>query len=772
MKAVIMCGGTGSRLKPLTETRPKPLVKLMGVEILEIIINRLKEAGISDIHLSLGYKAQDIIDFCESRKFSVQITYHTETHPLGTAGGVKNCISQSEEDILVLSGDNIFDVDLSKVHMYHNASEADFTVVGISVDDPREYGVIIKDREENIISFQEKPSWEKTQSFLINTGIYLMKGAVLNMIPQDREYDFSNDLFPEILKEKLTFKCYRTEGFWGDIGEFPAYLSLTKEMLDNYTDVFPHKGTLYLKDTADENGCRIYAPSLIDKNASIGMNCTIGPYAVIGKNCVIGRESVVKESIVGDDVNFEENTEVCGAIIDDSVVIRARSVVEKNTVIGYGADIGRFSRILEEVKIWPGRRISSESVVSHDMFYHTPQNLETDFFGISGKIFSGISVSDAARIGQAVASVNHVVRIGVGHSDSKAAGIYKDICGGGIRACGVICYDFENIFKAQAYFYSAYCSLDAFIYIFTDNDTVHFSFLGKNGLPLDEKTSKKINNNFKFSSFLLSEKNYGGELFKMNLLSTAYTSALRSMIGENRIRRQLRIDCDNRMIKNTLDKILLPFSAENSEEHLNLLINYDGTDMFCLENDVFYPSDKIRAALSEICFSEGKNVLMKEDAPSYVDKKAGYYARKAIRIYENSVNETIDAAEFLEFIWNFDAVFLCVMLFNVLSSNDISVKDLVSSQDSVTVRSDVVDLKIEPANVRNVILDIGAKKVNPDDLYYVFSSSKGNAKIRQMGNSDKIRILVEAADSETAKEISADLCSKIKARNIDNNPKL
>ena len=165
MKAVIMCGGAGSRLRPITEVTPKPLVKLLNVPILEHIIQRVIGAGYREIYLSLGYKAQEIIDFCERRGFDAEIRYCTEDKPLGTEGGVKNCINRSGESILVLSGDNIFNVDLTKVGEYHRVADADVTLVAREVEDPREYGVILKDEEGNITGFQEKPTWEKAESF-------------------------------------------------------------------------------------------------------------------------------------------------------------------------------------------------------------------------------------------------------------------------------------------------------------------------------------------------------------------------------------------------------------------------------------------------------------------------------------------------------------------------------------------------------------------------------------------------------------------------------
>ncbi|MCH5197857.1 MAG: NTP transferase domain-containing protein [Oscillospiraceae bacterium] len=771
MKAVVMCGGAGSRLRPLTEVTPKPLIKLVNIPVLEIIINRLIKAGIRDIYLSLGYKAQDIIDFCENKNFDADIHYCEEERPLGTAGGVKNCLDKTDDTVIVLSGDNVFTVDLTKVAQFHRVSDADVTLVAKEVNDPREYGVVLKDNEGNITGFQEKPSWENAESFIVNTGIYILKGDMLDMIPSGNFYDFANDLFPQVLSSHKKFMCYKTEDMWGDIGEFPAYLELTADILSLYTNEFEIKGKLCLEDFTDERGNQITAPCLIGNNVTLGSSNKIGPYTVIDDNCVIADAAVITGSIIGEGTSVESGTDLLNCIIDENVKIGANCVIEKNAVLGYGCKIGNFTRMLSGYKIWPGKNISSESVVSRDMFYETPESIEADIFGVSGKIFSQLTLSDAVKLGQAVASVKNMRRIGIGTDNSSVSDIYKTVCAGAVRSCGVICYDFENVYKAQGYFYGAYCSLDAFIYISAADNTVNFSFFGKNGMPVNAKTARAINNNFRFSSFNFTGASACGELFRMNLLSTAYTSALHKTLSCSLNKRKIRFECENPVLSSLLTEFFGKLGVLNEAGGLQFLINYNGTDMYCIENEKFYSSDRLKAALSELRFAEGKDVVTGEDVPEIIFSKADEYGCKIYSLAENAEGGEVSEYLFMENLWNFDAVFLCVKLLSVITQANISVSELMETQRDFTLRKKVFEVNCPPSEIRTLIEETGAEKNSSSEPFFTLTGAKGTARIRQLGNKNRVKVVVEAADMETAKELSGEISAKLNAGNIDKKSK-
>ena len=769
MKAVILCGGTGSRLRPLTEARPKPLIKLLNVPVLVSIIKKLESAGIRDIYLSLGYMAQDIINKCENIKTEAKLTYREEAKPLGTAGGVKNCIGSTDDNILVVSGDNVFDIDINAAAHFHERHCADFTVIGKKVADPREYGCIVKDENNTILSFIEKPSWENADSFLINTGMYIMSGKILSLIPQNTFFDFAEDLFPKLFTNGSNFLCCETEGFWGDIGEFEAYLSLTEEILSERTADFPLNGSLILHDETDSRGNTFTAPCLIGNGCEFGEKNSIGPFAVFGSGVKTGSHCTVERAVIGENCLIGDRSDIIGAVLDDNVNVGASCVIEKNAVVGYGADIGKFTRLLSGVKIWPGKTILSESVINKDMFYETPASLEFDIFGISGKAFSQFTLPDAVKIGQALASLKGVGRVGVSSDGKSASGVYRELLGAGILSCGAACYDFEESFMSQSYFYSAYCELDAFIYVSAEDDIINLCFFGKNGMPVSARAARMINNNYRFSAFSFARPDKTGVLYRMSLLSTAYSCAMRKLIRSQNTSLKITAECENPYIKSLLDDFLKEIQPENAVSSLQFLFNPLGTDMYCLENDRFFSSDRIRSVLCELEFAAGNDVVIPENAFSRTESIAEKYGRTAKRVYEGSFTEfETDKKTVTDNLWNFDALFLCVKLLDVIFQTGVSVAELCEMQNDFSVRSRIIELACAPSGIRNKITaSLNAEKV-PGEVYYNVISQKGDVKVRQLGNTSRIRMLVEAADMETAKEIMVDMSGKFAAADIDN----
>ena len=770
---MIMCGGIGSRLQPLTETTPKPLIRILNVPVLKHIIDAVIRAGIRDVRLSLGYKAMDIMEYCEKNGFGADISYYEETKPLGTAGGVKNCIEETEEDVLVLSGDNIFNIDLKNVIDFHRKTQADITIVGREVPDPREYGVIKCDKNDRVIGFQEKPTWENAESCLINTGIYVMKGHILKMIPSGNVYEFAGQLFPEILRREMRFLCCRTERMWGDMGEFEAYRNLSCEMLEKYKDQFVFSGKFYSEDREDDRGNKILAPCLIGDGCRLEENCTIGPYTVLGKAVEIDRGSTIRACIVGDRVEVGANTDLDEAILDDDVRVGPNCVVEKNAVLGYGAKIGRFSRVLPGCRIWPGRIIAPEGIVSKDMFYETPERLEPDIYGISGKAFAEFSLTDALKLGHAVASVKTIRRIGVGCDGQETSELYKNVCICGVRACGSMAYDYETVYKAQAYFYTAYSGLDLFVYISTSDQTINISVFGKDGFPVDPATARGINNNYRFSAFRFTFEQPPYELFRMHLIRGAYLLALKKDMPSSLKGAPLHVECENELIKAVLVGLFRRSNASEIQGGLQFLINEDGTDMYCIENEHVYSADRIRAVLCELAFAQGADVLLPEDAPDFLTEKAQSYNCRAIKMAPAAdLPENLTAELLLDNLWNFDSVFLCAKVIAVLNEANTDLEHLMSLQNDFVLRRKVITLDRAPSAIRHMLLKAGGRKKENTDPYYSFHSHRGaDVKIRQLGNTNRMRLVIQASDAEAAKEISADLIAKLQSINIDNKDK-
>ncbi len=767
MKAVILCGGKGSRLKPLTETVPKPLIKLMNRPVIDIIIEKLINSGFDDISLSLGYKADDIIEYCESRNYPANINYFVEPKPLGTAGGVKYCVSSSEEDILVLSGDNIFDFDLKEVLEFHSNTDADITVCSVRTEDPREYGVIITDDDGSINSFVEKPTWEYVGSLNINTGIYLLKGKIIDMIPRDTFYDFSDDLFHRIFEEDLRFMCCHMDGFWGDIGEFEFMFAVQRTLFLSESHGISFKGVFYGKDTLLANGAVIKAPSLIGKKTDIGAEAVIGPFSVMGENCTVGTGANIEECIIGDSCCIGNDTEIHLSVISDFTKIEDNCFVDRYSVIGQSSHISRFTRIMEHVRIWPASSINAGELVSGDILYGQRKGNEFNVFGLSGKVNSGLNIIDLLELGIAIGSLASVSKIGIGSDGKNTSDNYKNSCIAGIRSTGSICYDFGEMFKSQAYFYSAYCSLDGFIYISLDEENLNVSFFGKFGMPFPSKVSRQIGNNLKFKSYCFCPSAELSDFYNMKLFNVVYKSFFKKILETASVDCKIFAESENRILCNFVNEILSECSDKKSSHQLTVLFNATGTEMFVIENGKYYSSDRILALLCELELAQGKSIIVPEDSADFLEVEAREFSGELYRVYENNYEESsFENSDILQSVWTFDCILMLAKLLNVLSVTKLSVKDLFESQRGFEISKKTVEIDAVCGSLKNLIIGAGAKK-NSDDLYYTLEHRNGKVRLRQLGNTNQIRILARSFDTETAKELAGMVVKKLKDTNID-----
>ncbi|MBC9784734.1 nucleotidyltransferase family protein [Heliobacterium chlorum] len=223
MKAVIMAGGLGSRLRPLTDSMPKPMVPIHGRPAMEYAVNLIKQYGIQEIAVTLCYQPKIITNyFGDGSRFGVRFHYYMETEPLGTAGSVKQAQDFLTEPFLVISGDGITDIDLGKVIDHHQETQALATMALTQVEDPTQFGIVITDKDGRIRRFIEKPKPEEVFSNTINTGIYVMEPEIFQHIPNGF-YDFSKQLFPRLLAEGRPFYGVRADGYWKDIGTMEQY---------------------------------------------------------------------------------------------------------------------------------------------------------------------------------------------------------------------------------------------------------------------------------------------------------------------------------------------------------------------------------------------------------------------------------------------------------------------------------------------------------------------------------------------------------------------
>lgn len=240
MKAVVMAGGEGTRLRPLTSLRPKPMVPIVNQPVMEHILGLVKHHGIDEVVATLAFMPQVIEDyFGDGEEWGMDIAYALEETPLGTAGSIKNAEALLKDDtFLVISGDALTDINLAEVIEFHKSREATVTIALKRVPDPLEFGVVITDDDGKIDRFLEKPSWGQVFSDTINTGIYVLEPEIFDYIPEGEPFDFSSQLFPLLMEKGYPLYGCVVDGYWCDVGSLETYMQVHKDILDGKAMIF------------------------------------------------------------------------------------------------------------------------------------------------------------------------------------------------------------------------------------------------------------------------------------------------------------------------------------------------------------------------------------------------------------------------------------------------------------------------------------------------------------------------------------------------------
>ncbi len=379
MKAVIMAGGEGTRLRPLTSQRPKPLVPALNVPIMEHIVLLLKQHGVLDIVVTLHYLADEIEGyFGDGSEWGVNISYSVEDTPLGTAGSVKQAEDLLKDDaFLIISGDALTDIDLDKAIKYHRAKKSMATIVLAHVPNPLEFGVVITDDEGCIKRFLEKPSWGEVFSDTVNTGMYILEPEIFQYMEHAKNYDWSQDIFPQMLAENKALFGYILDGdYWCDVGNLNQYREAQYTVLDGQTRVKiatsneAQSHGIWVGEGADIDPTAIInAPVVIGRNCKIKANATVGPYSVLGDNAIIEEKAVVHRSILWDNVYVGVETRLSACTICSHTTIKQNCVVQEGAVIGPRNRIENDCTIRTQIKLWPDKIIEAGSTVTMSLIW-------------------------------------------------------------------------------------------------------------------------------------------------------------------------------------------------------------------------------------------------------------------------------------------------------------------------------------------------------------------------------------------------------------------
>ncbi len=437
MQAVVMAGGFGTRLRPLTANIPKPMTPLLNKPIIEHIIQLLKKNDITDIVMILYHQAEIIKEyFKDGKKFGVKIQYVKPDADYGTAGAVYCGYELIRDRFIIISGDVVTDFDLSQALKFHEKRKSVSTLVLTRAKNPLQFGIVLTDKEGKITKFFEKPSWSEVFSDTINTGIYVLEKEALGLVPKARgnkaDCDFSKDLFPYLLKHKMPLYGATLSGYWRDVGSLDDYIKSNLEALKGKINLPLAKGLL-------KNGSIIDPSSKVSRTAKV-IN------SVIGSRCYIAPGAVVKDSIIWNSVNIEDNSKINHDVICNSVKIRPNCRINENVFIGSNVTVGSNVSIRSDVKIWPQKSVDSNSIVTKNLIWEErwKDTLFTDS-RITGISNIEITPDFSAKLGMAYGVFSGLEsRILISRDIDNVSLMIKGSITSGLLSSGVTVLDYQT----------------------------------------------------------------------------------------------------------------------------------------------------------------------------------------------------------------------------------------------------------------------------------------------------------------------------------------
>ena len=408
MKAVVMAGGAGSRLRPLTVDRPKPMVPIVNKPVMSHILDLLKRHGITDVVITLHYMAETIQDyFGDGQGLGMKIQYSIEETPLGTAGSVKQAQAMLDEPFVVISGDAVTDIDLSAVCQYHQDKGSLATLTLYRVANPLEYGVVIIDSEGRIKQFLEKPSWGEVISDTVNTGIYVLQPEVLDYFEPEVSFDFSKDLFPVLLEKNDPMFGYVADGYWCDVGDISEYVRATSDVLHGKVkgiDLGDHlsSGVWCGEGVEVAPDAQLYGPIYLGAGVKLNQGVIVHGPTVIQDYTVVDRYAHLERSIVWRNCYIGESVELRGAIVGQQCSLKAKAVAFEGSVIGNSSVLGEGAVVHPGVKIWPKKEVEAGATVNSSIIWGAQgRHVLFGRFGVTGLVNVDLTPELAARLGAA-----------------------------------------------------------------------------------------------------------------------------------------------------------------------------------------------------------------------------------------------------------------------------------------------------------------------------------------------------------------------------------
>lgn len=557
MKAVVMAGGEGSRLRPITSNRPKPLVPICNVPIMEHILTLLKRHGMTQVVSTLHYLADEIQGtFGDGSEYGVEMGYSIEDTPLGTAGSVKKAenLLRGDEPFLIISGDALTDCDLAKAVEYHKAKGSLATLILYRVPTPLDFGVVITDDDGRVVRFLEKPGWSEVFSDTVNTGMYILEPEIFDYMEPGKNYDWSSDIFPRLLEEGKPMFGYIMEEYWCDVGSLGQYREAQEHLMSGRVDLpIAYEATsnntyVGANSTIDETAV-IVPPVVIGRNCKIKKGARIGPYTVLGDNTLVEEDATVERSVVWDSAYIGNSVSVRSAVIGTRVTIKRDSVISEDAVVGDRCLIDVGCTVRPRIKLWPDKIIERGSTVTMSLVWGNKWrgNLFREL-GVAGLSNIEITPDFACRLGSAYGScLSPRSRIVTSRDSTRSSRMIKRAVIASLLSVGCDILDLRSsaLPVARHFIRTSGASGAVNVRKLPGNARVTLmELLDRDGAYLSRNMERKVETAFFREDYKRIDSEDLGVIEYASLAVEGYQTDFFKQIGRPDTKRKLRVACD------------------------------------------------------------------------------------------------------------------------------------------------------------------------------------------------------------------------------------
>ncbi len=581
MKAVVMAGGFGTRIQPLTTSLPKPMLPVVNRPMMEHIIVKLKEElGIKEFVILLYFKPETIKDyFKDGSDWGIKIEYVLPDDDYGTAGAVK-CAQKylKDDNFIIVSGDLVTDFDFTQIVNAHKEKEALFSIALTPVEDPLQFGVVITDENDKIEKFLEKPGWGEVFSDTINTGIYIVEPRILDFIPFEKNFDFAKDLFPLLMENDIPLWGPKIEGYWRDVGNPQSYRDVYDDIL-NLRFAFNFKGNksitgegvVYQEGDINAENLSVSGIVVMGKNQRIGKNVTL-ENVVLGDNVVIRDNTKITNSVIWNNVKIGKNCTINKAVLCDKNRLGDSVKIKEGLIMAENCDVLDNVSFEKDVIVWADKIIDEGSIVSNNVVWGSKYKSSIFEDGmVRGRTNIELSCTMSTKLAEALGTMLPIgSKVYVSRDFHRSSRMLKRAFLGGLLSTGLDVVDITYMpSAAMRYNLANNKNISAGVHFrqsITDKTHTEIIIFTEDGLRIDTNMSKNIERVFFRENFRRVDSEDIGEITEERFLEDVYTRDILSNLDLDAIRSsdiKIAVDMMSGAVSKVYPRLLTGLELDN-----------------------------------------------------------------------------------------------------------------------------------------------------------------------------------------------------------------